>query len=169
METIPRPVEPIGYYAEADQTVWRLVRAICILGLVIGAIGVILVPLRWMSFRRASFGPASAYWWIYVNLAIYETLSVLLTIGSLLCLRRSPRARSWLLVYAYAYFAYAAWTICFNIWQSYSAPRGMIASRLPNEILSSLLGFSMGISFPIVVVILMAQREVRKMFAAGDY
>src|SRR5438270_13282194 len=79
MEIEPLPVEPIGYYVEVDQTLRRLIRTICVLGLIIGGMGLVLIPVSLISFQRVT--PYTS-WWTLVNFAMYAAIEILLIIGS---------------------------------------------------------------------------------------
>jgi hypothetical protein len=167
----PQQARALVYRPMGSVNTMPLVRALGIIGIIVGSISISLVPLSWMSSDLRSMRSSPGVYWgsIGSSLAVIA-LDVMLLIGSIGCLRRAPRGRRLLIASAYLHFAYAIWGIGFFGWwyvNYWGAQSAIAASPLWKvQALGGIIGrFAAGLSLPIVIVILMRQPEVSQCFA----
>ena len=169
MQSEPLPAIPIEYSTNEVATPLRLVRVLGVLGLVIGSIGVVATPLMWLDPQSRMTAFSSGYRAIaLLMLPLAVGLSVLLIIGCAQSLRRAPRGRTLLLVYAYGYFALMVIGIVVNAsitLQYYGRRNAAFGNAYALGLIGAQVARSLGgMSYPLLLAVLLPRSEVRRIF-----
>jgi hypothetical protein len=149
----------------------KLVRALGVLLVVIGAVGVAFYPLSFLMggslFRRSFAIPYIGDFYAIFAVVLYlgeVAANVLAIWGGILCLRRPLRGRRLILGWAYTSIAVGLWSILY--FSLFVVTRRGGAPLLFN-MFANVVQIAHAALFPIVCLIFFHLREVRRMFEGG--
>jgi hypothetical protein len=160
----------VGYYADTtSRPLLTMVRSIGVLAVVLGLIGLVLLPVQVLySINESRTGPSVGGWFIFhQGLSAFASvaLAACLLVASGGCLRGKPRGRRWLLGWAWAAVAFAVNGMSVNGWYTVAATD----SRTSAVAIFIALGYQLkawlaGLAMPLVVIALFRQRAVCALF-----
>jgi len=167
MQPLDTPPQPLAYFTEPAKPLTALVRSLGVLAIVFGSLNLVFLVFNvayWSSQASSNNYPG------YIRISstvVYPCVTALLSfcllVGGSGFLRRNPRGKRWLVVWAWTFVAWTVYGVAMNGWFMYFSklysPLTFVTSF--GYVLERSCG---GLSFPLVVIVLMRHEPVRQLF-----
>ncbi len=143
----------------------QLLRPILIIGVVLGFVGVLmglsfLSRFNEMMANARTLGQHGMTSLVYFTYAIEIGLPLSLVIGSIMGLKRLPRARLVLVSYAWIAMGFAAFSVGSTLWNTSRFPQ----TRGFSTVAYSLQNAAMHATFPAILLILLMKKPIAELF-----
>jgi hypothetical protein len=165
MGIVPKAAMTIDYRQDNEFTLW-IPRILGIVGIVLGSMRVITLPLGVFASRSFMYIPTPRELWaIAISLGIWISF-ICLVVGSAQCLGRSMIGRTLLLIYAYGHLICLAVAIGETVWWTF----GMTGyGNFTNLHRFGILAYSVtrnadAAAYPAFLILLLRRPEIRGLF-----
>jgi hypothetical protein len=169
-DDVPPPPLAVAYYADATPPMLPVVRGIGVLCILFGFLGIgfLICQSTLDSYRDPARGFYNEHFF-RLNIIAGYCFSLIFSVGYIIagcgCLRRRPSGRRLLLGCAWGVLLWGIYGVGLSIW-SYVKTWG---GRYPTTELAAIIGYQLkylisGAGFPLILILLMRNREVRRIF-----
>jgi hypothetical protein len=160
----------VGYFADVSRPLLAIVRSVGVLAIVMSLVSLILWFFAIVSGQATAAPPDARDKTLFysLNQVVSICVSLILDIWMLIAgagfLRREPRGRHALVLWAWTMIAWAVYGISIGCWYLMASRGRYSASALVYSFMYYLHHWTVNLVFPFIVLVLMRQRAIRELF-----